>query len=243
MDIEFKCYHCGQRLVVDAAGAGQSVNCPKCQAELVVPQAQPDSKKESFKPPFAGPSPTPQPGPIPTGPLPATSPPITHKSKRRIGKMLAIVGLLFAVLAIIFSKAHPKPADQLQKVIKRFTALSAASADADSFAFDVIPSPSGSLVTPYVGTVDYVVPLVVIVWNNIAEMKRVKCRVHVSTVFAYQDSVWVFKELEPDVDRAGAEYVPYNHQLFTVPLTFFLDAESKSIMEQHRKCWQTATGR
>ncbi len=45
MDIEFNCNHCGQHIVIDAAGAGSAVQCPKCQAELVVPQAQPAPSK------------------------------------------------------------------------------------------------------------------------------------------------------------------------------------------------------
>ena len=39
MDIEFKCYHCGQPVVIDEAGAGQSVQCPKCSQLLTVPAA------------------------------------------------------------------------------------------------------------------------------------------------------------------------------------------------------------
>jgi DNA-directed RNA polymerase subunit M/transcription elongation factor TFIIS len=38
MDISFNCDKCGQHIVIDAAGAGSTVQCPKCQAELVVPQ-------------------------------------------------------------------------------------------------------------------------------------------------------------------------------------------------------------
>lgn len=37
MDIEFGCTKCGQHLVIDAAGAGQAVNCPKCGQVLIVP--------------------------------------------------------------------------------------------------------------------------------------------------------------------------------------------------------------
>ena len=39
MDISFDCNHCGQPLAVDAAGAGQVVNCPKCGKSITVPAA------------------------------------------------------------------------------------------------------------------------------------------------------------------------------------------------------------
>ncbi len=37
MDISFNCDKCGQHIVIDEAGAGMTAQCPKCQAELVVP--------------------------------------------------------------------------------------------------------------------------------------------------------------------------------------------------------------
>ncbi|MGD0814195.1 MAG: AAA family ATPase [Verrucomicrobiota bacterium] len=37
-DIHFNCSHCGQDLIVEAAGAGLSVECPECRASLVVPE-------------------------------------------------------------------------------------------------------------------------------------------------------------------------------------------------------------
>ena len=37
-DIFFKCQACGQDLVVDAAGAGLEVNCPECNAAIVIPR-------------------------------------------------------------------------------------------------------------------------------------------------------------------------------------------------------------
>lgn len=42
MDITFSCTKCGQRIVVDEAGAGQIIDCPKCGTSLNVPnQFQP----------------------------------------------------------------------------------------------------------------------------------------------------------------------------------------------------------
>jgi len=38
MDISFYCKKCGQHIVIDAAGAGQLVDCPKCGVNFVVPQ-------------------------------------------------------------------------------------------------------------------------------------------------------------------------------------------------------------
>jgi pilus assembly protein CpaB len=37
MDISFHCDKCGQSIVIDAAGAGQLVDCPKCKTPLEVP--------------------------------------------------------------------------------------------------------------------------------------------------------------------------------------------------------------
>jgi len=38
MDITFSCTKCGQHIAIDEAGAGMSVQCPKCDASLTVPQ-------------------------------------------------------------------------------------------------------------------------------------------------------------------------------------------------------------
>ena len=37
MDINFKCPHCKQELVVDGTGAGERVPCPTCNREILVP--------------------------------------------------------------------------------------------------------------------------------------------------------------------------------------------------------------
>ncbi len=37
MDIAFDCHECGQRLVINRAGANKIVDCPKCGTALVVP--------------------------------------------------------------------------------------------------------------------------------------------------------------------------------------------------------------
>jgi phage FluMu protein Com len=37
MDITFNCLHCNQELAVDAAAAGQIIQCPTCNAEITVP--------------------------------------------------------------------------------------------------------------------------------------------------------------------------------------------------------------
>jgi hypothetical protein len=41
MDITFSCRMCGQRVVIDEAGAGQLVDCPKCGTSLEVPHGSP----------------------------------------------------------------------------------------------------------------------------------------------------------------------------------------------------------
>ncbi|MCP5519634.1 MAG: hypothetical protein H7A45_20525 [Verrucomicrobiales bacterium] len=38
MDLTFHCPHCRQELVVDAAGAGSSISCPTCEAEITIPE-------------------------------------------------------------------------------------------------------------------------------------------------------------------------------------------------------------
>lgn len=37
MDITFHCPHCQQELMVDAGAAGQTIQCPTCNAEITVP--------------------------------------------------------------------------------------------------------------------------------------------------------------------------------------------------------------
>jgi DNA-directed RNA polymerase subunit RPC12/RpoP len=37
MDITFKCDTCGQDILIDEAGAGSVVECPKCKASVMVP--------------------------------------------------------------------------------------------------------------------------------------------------------------------------------------------------------------
>jgi predicted Zn finger-like uncharacterized protein len=39
MDITFNCTNCGTHIVIDEAGAGMSVQCPKCSKSLTVPPA------------------------------------------------------------------------------------------------------------------------------------------------------------------------------------------------------------
>lgn len=39
MDIVFSCPDCHQELVVDAQGAGSEIECPSCETQLTVPQA------------------------------------------------------------------------------------------------------------------------------------------------------------------------------------------------------------
>lgn len=39
MDILFSCSECGQHMVIDEAGAGLVVKCPKCARDVCVPSA------------------------------------------------------------------------------------------------------------------------------------------------------------------------------------------------------------
>jgi len=103
MDIEFYCFKCGQHIVIDATGAGQAVNCPKCGQPLTVPQTQPVPSK-------------------PTAPAyipPAISKPIAQKRKVRTGFIVGISAallLFFLIVALLNSDnnsssvaSSPKP--------------------------------------------------------------------------------------------------------------------------------------
>ncbi len=79
MDISFYCFKCGQHIVIDAAGAGVSVPCPKCQAALVVPSAQAEQS------------------PVRQGERLALPP---RKPKRRLG-LIGIVGVVLVFLGIL----------------------------------------------------------------------------------------------------------------------------------------------
>jgi hypothetical protein len=226
MDISFYCYRCGQNIVVDGAGAGIAVQCPKCQTELVVPGAQ------------ASQSPVQQ----------------NKKSLSRIG----IFWLAFASLAILcvlliahVSTTHTQDTlavaqtrsdvvKQLDSVLRRFVSLNPVRANFDSVAFDVIPSESGSIVSPYMGWVSYVMPAKVTSWcwnspPSDSNPDTSDCRVHFSVLFAYQEGRWVFKELRPDKDRAWSE-------CHGCP-SFSLTKTSLDIVEQHKEWWQKATAR
>ena len=53
-ETRFTCDECGQKLKVDSARAGSTVECPKCNARLVVPEAASAAAAE-FSPPAASP--------------------------------------------------------------------------------------------------------------------------------------------------------------------------------------------
>jgi phage FluMu protein Com len=50
MDILFNCSECGQHMVIDEAGAGLIVKCPKCARDVCVPTATEDGPSPSTKP-------------------------------------------------------------------------------------------------------------------------------------------------------------------------------------------------
>lgn len=45
MDILFNCPNCRQQLEADAAMSGQSINCPSCNVNIIIPQADPANLK------------------------------------------------------------------------------------------------------------------------------------------------------------------------------------------------------
>jgi len=52
MDIIFACKKCGQHLEIDESGAGQIVDCPKCNQSLTVPLASSQAPPAKNKCPF-----------------------------------------------------------------------------------------------------------------------------------------------------------------------------------------------
>ena len=51
-DIFFNCGACGKDLVVDETGAGSTVNCPVCNADIVIPlQSELPSQQPAPSPP------------------------------------------------------------------------------------------------------------------------------------------------------------------------------------------------
>lgn len=50
MDILFVCPKCGQRMVIDEAGAGLRIQCPKCGGNVGVPDAGGQGPIPSTKP-------------------------------------------------------------------------------------------------------------------------------------------------------------------------------------------------
>ena len=50
MDITFSCQACGQHLVIDAAGAGLVIECPKCGQDVSIPKL-PEPQPSSTAPP------------------------------------------------------------------------------------------------------------------------------------------------------------------------------------------------
>ena len=87
MDIFFKCIHCDQRLVVDDAGVGMEIPCPRCQKLIAIPERSTvhsdqelaaDEKVSERQVIAAKPVPTPFPPPpaeAPAKPPPAPRPP------------------------------------------------------------------------------------------------------------------------------------------------------------------------
>lgn len=59
-DIHFNCSHCGQGLVVEAEGAGRSIDCPGCNESLVIPPTSEEST-QTIENSTAPPSPPPAP--------------------------------------------------------------------------------------------------------------------------------------------------------------------------------------
>jgi hypothetical protein len=101
MDIKFDCNHCGQPLAVDAAGAGQIVNCPKCGQLLTVTAAGPPLTPPT--PPSSNDYLAGNPSAIPpqTAAPPVIPPPVENKRKCTGWKVLLSILAILIVLAVI----------------------------------------------------------------------------------------------------------------------------------------------
>jgi len=102
MDISFNCDKCGQQIVIDASGAGNQVQCPKCSAVLIVPSAakqQPrkhlgdsplssDSRQEKLS--------------VPKSTAAVTLPKQQSPLRVVAGTMLGVLGLTLSVYLVYF---------------------------------------------------------------------------------------------------------------------------------------------
>ena len=115
--------------------------------------------------------------------------------------------LLAVILCAVSGCSRSNPVAELQQAIEKYRAISKTARD---FQFDV--RKTDSVVSPYVGTIDYTLD-----WNN-EEGKpigRVKC----AASFAYQQGKWIAKNVvgvvveavvssdkEPDLESWGAVF-------------------------------------
>jgi DNA-directed RNA polymerase subunit M/transcription elongation factor TFIIS len=51
MDITFSCQNCGQHMIIDQAGAGLVIQCPKCRRDVTVPKAAETKTGPTTQPP------------------------------------------------------------------------------------------------------------------------------------------------------------------------------------------------
>lgn len=76
-ELKFSCTQCGQHIAADEAWSGRQIQCPKCQAALVVPAVP--AASTTIRP--SAPPPPPLPPQFPSAPAPAVSAPARPKSK------------------------------------------------------------------------------------------------------------------------------------------------------------------
>ena len=110
MDITFYCIRCGQRVVIEEAGAGLQVECPKCGQNLLVPKAAGFTArsftKESLPPTVSTDSPPMIPQSIP--PIPVRR----RMSRRQIAVLVTACALAYVGLIALFTGRTDKTDEQ-----------------------------------------------------------------------------------------------------------------------------------
>lgn len=96
-ELKFSCTQCGQHIAADEAWSGRQIQCPKCQAALVVPAvpAAPTPVRPSAPPP------PPLPPKMPTTPAPVAAAPARSKSKSPVLWIVLGAGAVCLVGALV----------------------------------------------------------------------------------------------------------------------------------------------
>lgn len=204
MDIEFKCNKCGQHVVIEEAGAGLTVPCPKCGQSLAVPK--PPSATATKKCPFCAEE-------IRSDAVkckhcgefldgsrpPQTTPAAPKASGKTSDKIVAGVMLLIFVAVVagavilildnrgilnisqIVRTVASDPTEQLKGIVEGYQKHWSSISKISDFSYDV--RKTDSLVSPYLGTLHF------------REDRGTASEQEYEVVFVYQDKKWVVKQM------------------------------------------------